>query len=902
MAKINIDGQTFEVADGQNLLQAVTSLGIDLPYFCWHPALDSVGACRQCAVIQYKDENDDKGKLVMACMVPVEDGMIVSVADEEAVRFRSNIIEWLMVNHPHDCPVCDEGGECHLQDMTVMSGHNYRSYGYTKRTFRNQDLGPFIYHEMNRCITCYRCVRFYNDFAGGTDLGAFGAHDRVFFGRYEEGTLENEFSGNLVEVCPTGVFTDKTLRKHYTRKWDLQSGPSVCHNCSLGCNVFAGERYNKLVRILNRYNGSVNGYFICDRGRFGYEYVNADTRIRKTSKRNGDKLEPVDSIDDVIDDIAERLTNGRAVGIGSPRASLESNFALKTLVGDGSFSSGVGAAEHDTIMRLSKLLRDGRLNTASLRDAERADGVVVLGEDLTNTAPMLALAVRQAVRNQPMELVDKLKIPRWNDAAVREAVQDRRGPLYTATPQSTKLDDISQATLRRAPRDIARFGFAIAHAIDSEAPGVTGLGAEETGLAKEAAGDLTACDKPLVVGGISLGEPAMLDASLAIYTALRRKGKKAQISFVLPDANSLGIGLIGGNSLEDIATRIESGDVDTLILLENDLAGRCGKSRARELLAGVSYVVALDHTTSPTTEQAHTLFACGTFAESDGTIVNNEGRAQRFYQALSPDEEVVESWRWLQRIGEAAGRSDMAAWKTLDPIADAALSAVNGRLRVTSVAPDATFRIRGRKVARSPHRYSGRTAKVAHQTIHEPKPPDDSDSPLSFSMEGVNDQPPPSLTSFFWAPGWNSVQALSFYQKEIGQEMRGGDPGVRLFNELTDASHHYDFQAPDAQEVADNQLLVVPIHRIFGSEHLSNNSEPIRQRIPALFWLVNDNTAAVLGVDRGDTHTLSIDGHDISAEVQVDENMPDAVIGLMVDPTATAWLPLPATINTGGKS
>ena len=152
MVTIYIDDKSYEVEKGQNLLQAVLSLGLNLPYFCWHPALGSVGACRQCAVIQYRDEDDKEGNLIMACMQPVQDGMRISIEAAAARKFRASIIEWLMVNHPHDCPVCDEGGECHLQDMTVMTGHNYRKFRFKKRTHRNQYLGPFINHEMNRCI------------------------------------------------------------------------------------------------------------------------------------------------------------------------------------------------------------------------------------------------------------------------------------------------------------------------------------------------------------------------------------------------------------------------------------------------------------------------------------------------------------------------------------------------------------------------------------------------------------------------------------------------------------------------------------------------------------------------------------------------------------------------------
>ncbi|HUJ68077.1 MAG TPA: 2Fe-2S iron-sulfur cluster-binding protein, partial [Syntrophorhabdales bacterium] len=281
MAVIHIDGKTQEVKEGENLLKTCLGLGLDLPYFCWHPAMHSVGACRQCAVKQFRDENDTTGSIVMACMTPVTDGMRISVDDPEARRFRSGVIEWMMTNHPHDCPVCDEGGECHLQDMTVMTGHCRRRFRFKKRTHANQDLGPFVAHEMNRCIACYRCTRFYNDYAGGRDFGVFGSHHAVYFGRAHDGCLESPFAGNLVEVCPTGVFTDKTQREHYTRPWDLRTAPSVCVHCSLGCNTIPGERYGRLRRIRNRYNGSVNGYFLCDRGRYGYEFVASDRRIMR---------------------------------------------------------------------------------------------------------------------------------------------------------------------------------------------------------------------------------------------------------------------------------------------------------------------------------------------------------------------------------------------------------------------------------------------------------------------------------------------------------------------------------------------------------------------------------------------------------------------------------------------
>jgi NADH-quinone oxidoreductase subunit G len=393
MATITIDGKEYQVQDGQNLLQASLDLGLNLPYFCWHPALGSVGACRQCAVKQFRGEDDEQGKLVMACMTPADDGTRISIKDEEASEFRRTIIEWLMVNHPHDCPVCDEGGECHLQDMTVMTGHNYREFRFDKRTHRNQDLGPFVNHEMNRCIACYRCVRFYRDYAGGRDFNVFGAHDDVYFGRYQDGPLESEFSGNLVEICPTGVFTDKTLYRHYTRKWDLQTAPSICQGCSLGCNTIPGERYGQLRRIRNRYHHEINGYFLCDRGRYGYEFVNDDSRIRQ-ARVDGRPVDRQTAIDHVAGLLKKDLPQGKVIGIGSPRASLEANYALREVVGKEHFYPGLSRQERRLTQAAVDILRRSPVPGATLSQMAESDAVFVLGEDVTNTAPMMALALR----------------------------------------------------------------------------------------------------------------------------------------------------------------------------------------------------------------------------------------------------------------------------------------------------------------------------------------------------------------------------------------------------------------------------------------------------------------------------------------------------------------------------
>ena len=268
MPKLIIDHRPIEVPDGTKVIAAAEKLGIMIPRFCYHPGLGSFGACRMCAVKFL--EGPVKG-IEMSCMEEARDGMVVSTTDPEAMEFRRYVIEWLMMNHPLDCPVCDEGGHCLLQDETVSGGHGIRRYLGPKRTYQDQYLGAFVQHEMNRCIQCWRCRNFYQEFAGYRDFGAMQIGNRMYFGRYEDGPLESPFSGNIIDICPTGVLTDKPAR-FVGRRWDFERAPSLCLHCSLGCNTTGSARYRQMWRQEGRFNEAVNGYFICDRGRYGFAY------------------------------------------------------------------------------------------------------------------------------------------------------------------------------------------------------------------------------------------------------------------------------------------------------------------------------------------------------------------------------------------------------------------------------------------------------------------------------------------------------------------------------------------------------------------------------------------------------------------------------------------------------
>ena len=895
MVKIQIDGKQYEVMSDKSLLETCLALGLNVPHFCYHAALGSVGACRQCAVKKFKDTADKKGRIVMSCMEPVIDGMIVSIEDEEAKAFRASVLESLMTNHPHDCPVCDEGGECHLQDMTVMTGHNYRRFDFKKRTFKNQNLGPFIHHEMNRCIECYRCVRFYKDYVGGKDFNVFAAHNNVYFGRHEDGTLESEFSGNLVEVCPTGVFTDKTLKKHYTRKWDLTNAPSICTLCSIGCNIIAGERYGSVRRVMSRYNGSVNGYFICDRGRFGYEFVNSENRIHKAMVRSSKDEDLIIADEDKLSTILNTSLHRtkRLAGIGSPRASLESNYALSVLVGENNFYDGVSKTEYELTRNAIEILGNGNAHSPSLKEMEKADAVFILGEDLTNTAPMAALAVRQASRNKAVELGVKSGIPHWHDFAQRLKAQDLKSPVFIATPFSTKLDEIAEITFHASFDDIARLGFEVANLLNGNAPAVEDLEDEIKIKAKTIANELSKSENPLIISGVHSGSLEIIKAAANIAWALSSSEKKASLSYILSECNSMGLGLMNGKPFEVLSALSEQDTPDTLIILENDLYRRTDKKIVNTIFEKFKNIIVLESLENETTKSADILLPVGTFTESEGTFVNNEGRAQRYYRVLPFENSVIESWRQLRDLLNIAGNKQASLWQNFDHVVAAMTDALPALSKIKGHLPNADFKMLNEKIKRQTIRYSGRTAINAKVAVSEPKPPADPDSPLNFSMEGSDEVPPSSLVPYYWMPGWNSAQSMNFYLDAPNGSLKGGDPGVRLIEALEkSAIKYFDVKTLPFRQ-RPGEWLIVPVYQIYGSEELSSKAPAIVERISQPFILLNRKDAGRLNKKSNDSIILDIAQSMIETKVKIDDSLPEGIAGLSVRLPGMSYLDLP---------
>lgn len=765
-----------------------------------------------------------------------------------------------------------------------MTGHSFRRYRFTKRTHRNQDLGPFISHEMNRCIACYRCVRYYKDYADGTDLGVYGAHDNVYFGRPEDGTLESEFSGNLVEICPTGVFTDKTHSERYNRKWDMQFAPSICQQCSIGCNISPGERYGELRRIENRYNGTVNHYFLCDRGRFGYGYVNLKDRPRQPVQRRGDDfitLNPEQAMQGAADILRQ---SKKVIGIGSPRASVESNFALRELVGEENFYTGIAHGEQERLQLALKVLREGGIYTPALREIESYDAVLVLGEDVTQTGARVALAVRQAVKGKAREMAAAQKVADWQIAAILNIGQRAKHPLFVTNVDDTRLDDIAAWTYRAPVEDQARLGFAIAHALDNSAPAVDGIEPELQSKIDVIVQALAGAKKPLIISGTNAGSLEVIQAAANVAKALKGRGADVGITMIARSVNSMGLGIMGGGSLEEALTELETGRADAVVVLENDLHRHASATRVNAALAKAPLVMVVDHQRTAIMENAHLVLSAASFAESDGTVINNEGRAQRFFQVYDPayyDSKTVmlESWRWLHSLHSTL-LSREVDWTQLDHVIDAVVAKIPELAGIKDAAPDATFRIRGQKLAREPHRYSGRTAMRANISVHEPRQPQDIDTMFTFSMEG-NNQPTAhrSQVPFAWAPGWNSPQAWNKFQDEVGGKLRFGDPGVRLF-ETSENGLDYFTSVPARFQPQDGKWRIAPYYHLFGSDELSQRAPVFQSRMPQPYIKLNPADAAKLGVNAGTHVSFSYDGNTVTLPVEIAEGLTAGQVGL----------------------
>ncbi len=647
MPKLTIDNREINVPAGTKVIDAAERLGIVIPRFCFHPALGSVGACRVCAVAF--TEGPVKG-IQMSCMIEAQEGMVVSTTDAEAVDFRRHVIEFLMLNHPHDCPVCDEGGHCLLQDLTVAGGHGLRRYRGLKRTHNNQDLGPLVQHEMNRCIQCYRCSRYYQEFTGYRDLGVMGIGSRVYFGRSASGVLESPFAGNLIDICPTGVYTDKPSR-YVGRRWDYQRQPSLCIHCSLGCNLTASARYRQVVRHEARPNVAVNGHFICDRGRYAYAYASAANRPRQAMAAGcpGAIAVILAGARQTIQRTVAQYGPGSVAVVTSSRSSLETLAVTKQACAQRGWTGP--AAAHTARQALNQKTAVGCLKpelAVSLAEDTEAHDVLVIGSDPLNEAPMLALSLRQVQRRGghvtvidprgvqlPFDFDHWAVHPSAMGAIVQALIQEIGGRRATAPVVSTTFD--------------------------------------VTTLARR----LNASPRPVIICGTDILTPWEITLAADLAQALCRTHKVAGLFYTLAGANAFAAALPHDAwvATEAVLARIEESSVRLLVAVEQDLwRDFPDRKRLQAALKRLDHLVLLDYVDSPLNHEAGHFIPTQPLYESGGHWINQEGRLQAASAVMAGGEpiEVTGGMDHPPRLFDTRipGDEPLAAWRAVTALAE----------------------------------------------------------------------------------------------------------------------------------------------------------------------------------------------------------------------------------------
>ena len=429
-------------------------------------------------------------------------------------------------------------------------------------------------------------------------------------------------------------------------------------------------------------------------------------------------------------------------------------------------------------------------------------------------------------------------------------------------------------------------------------------------LAGRIAEALRNAERPVIISGTGCRSEAVIQAAAQVAWALKRKGRAPQLCYSLPECNSLGLALMGGKNLEDAFDAIREETVQAVIILENDLYRRADQALVDLFLDGGKPVILLDHLEQATALKADMLLPAGTFAETDGTLVNNEGRAQRFYQVFVPDGDCQESWRWIRDLARASHRPDlsgMAWWKELDDVVRAISESLPAFHRLTEVAPPAEFRLVGQKIPRQTFRVSGRTAirplPMLQDAMHEPAPPDDPDSPLAFSMEGYPGQPPSPLVPHYWAPGWNSVQSLNKFQSEVGGALRDDNPGIRLLEPAGSWQPRYFTNIPEPFQRREGAWLILPLWHLFGSEELSAESPALAERIPEPSLALHPDDALRLNVQEGSRVEMTIERRRACVCLTITPAIPPGTAGLTMVREWSAsrlpqWSPLTVVRNT----
>jgi len=627
--KVTIDGRETEVRNGATVMEAANGLGIYIPHFCYHKELSIAANCRMCLV-----QVEKAPKPMPACATPVSDGMKVFTRSDYARQAQDGVMEFLLVNHPLDCPICDQGGECQLQDLAVGYGKSASRFTEPKRVVLNKNLGPLISTDMTRCIHCTRCVRYGQEHAGVMELGMIGRGEHAEIISFVGRTVDSELSGNMIDLCPVGALTSKPFR-YTARTWELSRRKSVSPHDSLGSNLVVQVKQNRVMRMLPLENDAINQCWLSDRDRFSYEGLNSEERLTKPMIKEGGHWREVDwqaALDHVARGLSEtrfKYDPGQIGALASPHSTLEEMALLAKLV------RAMGGDNVDHRLRQSDFGADGKRAGApwlgmKLAEIDQLDRVLVVGSFLRKDHPLLAARLRQIAKRKAQVNVlhcadDELLMPVANKAIVPP---------------------------RELPEVLAQVVKAVAEAKGRPVPAALG-GVKVWDDAKAIAASLASGKSAAVLlGNFAAQHPR---ASQLQRLAQELAGLlEAKFGFLGEAANSVG-GYLAGCIPQDgglNAKAMLAQPRRAYILLHAEPDFDCQDPRAAtKALAGADMVVALAAYRSFAADYANVLLPVVPFTETPGTFVNCEGRMQSFNAVVKPLGDARPAWKVLRVLG-----------------------------------------------------------------------------------------------------------------------------------------------------------------------------------------------------------------------------------------------------------
>jgi NADH-quinone oxidoreductase subunit G len=635
MINIEIDGKPVEAERGSTVMDAANSLGVYIPHFCYHKKLSIAANCRMCLV-----EIEKAPKPLPACATPVAEGMKVHTHSEMAVKAQKGVMEFLLINHPLDCPICDQGGECELQDLAVGYGGSASRYHEPKRSVMPKEIGELIStEEMNRCIQCTRCVRFGQEIAGIMELGmAFrGEHSEIM--TFVNNSVDSELSGNMIDLCPVGALTSKPFR-YTARSWELSRRKSVSPHDGLGSKLAVQVKDNRVMRVVPIENEEVNECWISDKDRFSYEGLNSPERLTTPMLKQDGKWIDVDwqvALEYVANGLRQIGSSAGAdqiAALATPHSTLEELYLLQKLV------RGLGSGNVDFRLRQSDFTSDGKLAGApwlgmAVADINTRDRFLIVGSFLRKDHPLLASRVRQAVKQGAQANIvhasdDDLLMPVMNKSIV--------APGELANSLAQILNALATEKSVTLPGEIRKVVAAV----------------QPTAQARAIAQSLASGERAAVLlGNFAQQHPqavqiAMLAEQIAAVCA-------AKFGYLGEAANSVGGFLAGalpsGGKGMNAAQMLASPRKAYLLLNAEVELDMHDPQQAISAMHAADMVVALSAYKHRAAEYADVMLPIAPFTETSGTFVSTEGRVQSFRGAVKPLGEARPAWKVLRVLG-----------------------------------------------------------------------------------------------------------------------------------------------------------------------------------------------------------------------------------------------------------